>query len=86
MKDSRSLAPWRQVLRKALIAPFIALIWLYRKAVRPYIPKTCRFVPSCSTYALEAFRKWGPLKGLFLTIRRLLRCNPWGGSGYDPVP
>ena len=86
MKDSSSIAPWRQVLRKVLTAPFIFPIWFYRKFVGPYVPKTCRFEPSCSTYALEALRKWGPFKGLYLTVRRLLRCNPWGGSGYDPVP
>lgn len=86
MKDSSSIPHGRQVLRKVLIAPFLFLILFYRKIIGPYVPRTCRFEPSCSTYALEAFRKWGPLRGLYLTVRRLLRCNPWGGSGYDPVP
>ena len=86
MKESSNIPHWRQVLRKILIAPFLGLIIFYRKCIGPYVPKTCRFEPSCSTYALEAFRKWWPIKGLGLTVWRVLRCNPWGGSGYDPVP
>ena len=49
-------------------------------------PFICRFTPTCSQYALEAFRKYGPLKGGWLSLKRILRCHPWGGSGYDPVP
>ena len=86
MKPSGNIPVWRQWVRKVCIAPFLALIWFYRTCIGPYIPKTCRFEPSCSTYAIEAFKKWGPVKGLFLTVWRILRCNPWGGSGYDPVP
>lgn len=73
-------------LRKVLILPFVALIRFYQVCISPYKPPTCRFTPTCSEYALQAFRKWGPFKGLYLTVRRLLRCHPWGGSGYDPVP
>ena len=47
---------------------------------------SCRFTPTCSEYAVQAIKKHGPFKGLYLAIRRLLRCHPWGGSGYDPVP
>ena len=86
MKPSGNIPAWRQRVRKVCIAPFLALLWFYRTCLGPYIPKTCRFEPSCSTYAIEAFKKWGPVKGLFLTVWRILRCNPWGGSGYDPVP
>ena len=50
------------------------------------LPPSCRFTPTCSQSALDALRKYGPLKGLWLTLRRLARCHPWGGSGYDPVP
>ena len=64
MKDSYSIPKWRRTVRNVLSAPFLALIWFYRKCIGPYIPKTCRFEPSCSTYAIEAFRKWGPFKGL----------------------
>ena len=73
-------------LRKVLIFPFVVLIRFYQVCISPYKPPTCRFTPTCSEYALQAFRKWGPFKGLYLTVRRLLRCHPWGGSGYDPVP
>ena len=77
---------WRRVLKKILIAPFVFLIRFYQVCISPYKPASCRFTPTCSAYALEAFRKHGPIKGLYLTVRRLLRCHPWGGSGYDPVP
>ncbi|MBR1916312.1 MAG: membrane protein insertion efficiency factor YidD [Bacteroidaceae bacterium] len=70
-----------------------ALAWLliqpirfYQKCISPLTPSSCRFTPTCSQYAVEALRKHGPLKGLWLALRRLLRCHPWGGSGYDPVP
>ena len=75
----------RQVLRGLgwlLIQP----IRFYQRFISPYTPPTCRFTPSCSQYALEAICKHGPFKGLALAVWRILRCNPWGGSGYDPVP
>ena len=61
-------------------------ILFYRTCISPYTPPSCRFTPTCSQYALEALRKYGPLKGGWLALRRLARCHPWGGSGYDPVP
>ena len=61
-------------------------IRFYQKYLSPLKPPTCRFTPTCSQYAVEAIRKHGPFKGLALAIWRILRCNPWGGSGYDPVP
>ncbi len=69
-------------LGKLLILP----IRFYQKYVSPLKPATCRFTPTCSQYAIEAIRKHGPFKGLALAVWRILRCNPWGGSGYDPVP
>lgn len=76
----------KAVARKIAIAPFIWLIKFYRVCISPLKPPVCRFTPTCSEYALQAFRKHGPFKGLALTVWRILRCNPWGGSGYDPVP
>ena len=67
---------------KVLIAP----IHFYRYAISPLLPATCRYTPTCSQYAIEAIKKHGPLKGGFLAAKRIGRCHPWGGSGYDPVP
>lgn len=75
-----------QILKKVSVLPFIALIRFYQVCISPLTPPTCRFTPTCSQYALEAFRRYGPFKGLYLTVKRLMRCHPWGGSGYDPVP
>ena len=61
-------------------------IKLYKRFISPLTPPSCRFTPTCSTYALEAIQKHGPIKGFWLAVKRILRCNPWGGSGYDPVP
>lgn len=76
----------RDVFRKILILPFVALIYIYRYCISPLTPSACRYTPTCSQYALEALRRYGLFKGLYLTIGRLLRCHPWGGSGEDPVP
>lgn len=63
------------------------LISVYRVLISPVLPAyKCRFLPTCSSYALQAIDVHGPIKGSFLAARRLLRCHPWGGSGYDPVP
>ncbi|MGB1547181.1 MAG: membrane protein insertion efficiency factor YidD [Alphaproteobacteria bacterium] len=63
-----------------------ALIQLYRWALSPLLPPSCRYLPSCSEYAGEAIARFGPWRGGLLALRRLGRCHPWGGSGYDPVP
>ena len=77
-------------MRKLLVALLSAPIRLYRAAISPLMPPACRFEPSCSAYALEALKVHGPVKGLWLTARRLSRCHPvsWlgGSSGFDPVP
>jgi len=64
----------------------IFLIRLYQKFISPMIGPHCRFTPTCSAYAVEAFTKYGFFKGLALSVWRILRCNPFGKSGYDPVP
>ena len=74
------------LLRQALVWLLLLPIYFYKGAISPLTPPSCRFTPSCSTYALEAIRKRGPFKGFYLALRRILRCHPWGGSGYDPVP
>jgi putative membrane protein insertion efficiency factor len=66
--------------------PFIWIIQFYRKVISPWTAPSCRFTPTCSQYGLEAFRKYGLFKGFWLTVKRLSRCHPWGGQGYDPVP
>ncbi len=76
---------WTAV-KKAAIWPFVMLIRFYQVCISPLKPACCRFTPTCSQYGLQAFRKHGPIKGLILTTWRILRCQPWGGSGYDPVP
>lgn len=63
----------------------ILLIRFYQKAISPMFPPSCRFVPTCSEYALEAVKKYGVFKGGRMAIWRILRCNPWGKGGYDPV-
>ena len=69
-----------------LRATLIGLIKLYRIAVSPWMPPVCRFTPSCSAYSLEAVEVHGGSRGGWLMLKRLARCRPWGGSGYDPVP
>jgi putative membrane protein insertion efficiency factor len=65
---------------------FIGLIRLYRLIISPWLPNSCRYYPTCSQYSLEAIQRFGAVKGLWLTVKRIARCHPWGGSGYDPVP
>lgn len=59
---------------------------IYQWVISPMLPSTCRYVPSCSQYAIEALRVHGPIKGLILGTRRIISCSPWGGHGHDPVP
>jgi hypothetical protein len=73
-----------------LFLPFtwasIVLIRVYQLVISPAIPPSCRFVPSCSQYALEAVQRYGAVKGWFLSLRRLAKCHPWNPGGFDPVP
>ncbi|MCW3073384.1 MAG: hypothetical protein JWP69_453 [Flaviaesturariibacter sp.] len=73
-------------LSKMLAVPFIWLIRLYQRLLSPLLGAQCRFSPTCSAYGLEAFKRHGAFKGFWLTVKRIGRCHPWGGSGYDPVP
>ena len=72
---------------------FMLLVWLlllpirfYQIAISPLLGPSCRYTPTCSNYGIEAIQKYGFFKGGWLTFKRILSCNPWGGSGYDPVP
>ncbi|MEE4260687.1 MAG: membrane protein insertion efficiency factor YidD [Bacteroidales bacterium] len=64
----------------------ILLIRIYQYTLSPFIGRSCRYTPTCSVYSIEAIKKHGPFKGAWLAVKRVVSCNPWGGSGYDPVP
>jgi putative membrane protein insertion efficiency factor len=74
-----------QFIKRFLTTLFLLPVYFYRVCISPLTPASCRFTPTCSEYAIQSVKKYGPLKGSFLTVKRLLRCHPWGGSGYDPV-
>ncbi|MDD3743227.1 MAG: membrane protein insertion efficiency factor YidD [Lentimicrobiaceae bacterium] len=73
-------------MRKLFTNLLVGIIRLYQWAISPYLPPSCRYTPTCSQYGVEAIKKHGPVKGGWLTIKRVASCHPWGGSGYDPVP
>ena len=73
-------------MRRFLQWLLLGLIRFYQRAISPYFPPCCRYTPTCSQYALEAVKKYGPFKGGYLAVRRILRCNPFHPGGYDPVP
>jgi putative membrane protein insertion efficiency factor len=73
-------------LSRLLAWPLLALVGLYRLTISPWLGNNCRYEPSCSAYALEALREYGAFRGVWLAMKRIGRCHPWGGSGYDPVP
>lgn len=63
----------------------IAIVRLYKYLISPILPGSCRFIPSCSEYSIEALKKYGALKGSYLSVRRVARCNPFNPGGFDPV-
>ena len=75
-----------KMLRNISIFPFLLLIRIYQSLISPILGPSCRFTPTCSQYAKEALKKHGLFKGLYLTLKRLSSCHPWGKSGHDPVP
>lgn len=85
--DPWGLPPW---LPRSAPSPLawvaLLLIGIYRRAVSPLLPPACRFIPTCSEYGYEAIARYGILSGGRRAVWRILRCNPFGGSGYDPVP
>ena len=74
------------LLSRLVAALLRVLIRVYQLLLSPLLPPSCRFSPSCSCYAHEAIGRFGPVHGLWLTVRRIARCHPWGGQGFDPVP
>ena len=75
-----------KALIKIINFPLIVLIRFYQYVISPILGPKCRYTPTCSHYALEALQKHGPVKGLWLAIKRISSCHPWGGHGHDPVP
>lgn len=72
--------------KSILTYPLVLLVRFYQVAISPFTPSTCRYNPTCSHYAIEALKKRGLIIGGWLSLKRIISCNPWGGSGYDPVP
>lgn len=64
----------------------VLLVRIYQYTLSPFIGRSCRYTPTCSNYSIEALHKHGAIKGSWLSAKRIASCNPWGGSGYDPVP
>ncbi|QKG81172.1 membrane protein insertion efficiency factor YidD [Tenuifilum thalassicum] len=79
------LSVWRFITRLLAFIP-ILIVKLYQIFLSPYLPNSCRFTPTCSAYSIKALRKHGFFKGLWLSVKRISRCHPWGDHGYDPVP
>lgn len=75
-----------RAIKRAATWLLVLPIRFYQNCISPLTPPSCRFTPTCSEYARQAIVKHGPVKGLWLAVRRILKCHPWGGSGYDPVP
>jgi len=74
------------MLKKVILFPFLLLIKIYQNIISPYLPNACRYNPTCSQYTIEALKKHGVFKGIYLAAKRICSCHPWGGSGFDPVP
>ena len=75
-----------EIIKKIGVFPLVVLVKFYQNSISPFTPPSCRYTPTCSEYALQALRKYGPFKGGWPALKRILRCHPWGGHGYDPVP
>ncbi|NEU09511.1 membrane protein insertion efficiency factor YidD [Flavihumibacter sp. R14] len=74
------------MIKRAIGKLFLLLIRFYQYFISPLLGASCRYTPTCSQYGVEAIQKYGPFKGGWLTLKRIGRCNPWGGHGHDPVP
>ena len=83
---SKNFASINLLSKMKISSPFIFLIRFYQAVISPFTMRSCRYEPTCSSYAIEALQKHGIFYGSFLALKRILRCNPWGKQGYDPVP
>jgi putative membrane protein insertion efficiency factor len=72
-------------MHKIITTPFILLIKIYQFTISPLLPNACRYTPTCSQYGIDALNKYGLIKGSWLTLKRFVSCNPWGGHGHDPL-
>lgn len=75
-----------KIIKNVLTWILLLPVYFYRAVISPLMPPSCRYTPTCSQYTIEALKKHGPFKGSYLSAKRIISCNPWGGSGYDPVP
>ena len=74
------------MLNKIVIFPFILIIRAYQLVISPMLGSNCRFMPTCSQYTMDSLKEYGLIKGTFLSIKRIVKCHPWGSHGYDPIP
>ncbi|MCC8088956.1 MAG: membrane protein insertion efficiency factor YidD [Rikenellaceae bacterium] len=86
MESGRESGRFVKISKKIAVFPFVTLIKFYQNFISPFTPAACRYTPTCSQYSLEAFKKYGIFRGMYLSVKRILSCHPWGGSGHDPVP
>jgi putative membrane protein insertion efficiency factor len=82
-RSGNSIGKWMVAVPQALL---LGLIRVYQLLLAPVLPGSCRYEPGCSSYAMQAIRRFGPFAGGWLGLKRILRCHPWGSAGYDPVP
>ncbi|MGC6434286.1 MAG: membrane protein insertion efficiency factor YidD [Crocinitomicaceae bacterium] len=75
-----------ELLKRILILPLLLIVKIYQYVISPISPASCRYSPTCSNYMIGALKEWGLLKGVYLGVKRILSCHPWGGQGFDPVP
>ena len=73
-------------MKKVFSFLLLAVIYIYQNFISPFLTARCRYTPTCSQYSKESIKKHGPYKGFILTFKRIIKCHPWGGSGYDPIP
>lgn len=74
------------MIKNIVLYPILLIIKIYQTVLSPILPSTCRYSPTCSEYTKQSLSKFGLLKGGLISIKRIIKCNPWGGNGYDPIP